>query len=181
MSESIQGLHYDLTKLDDVVSFEPLVLDLGVLNLDSHHTEETFTKHKVKLEYGASDADVDAFASTYDLEIVEAGKNEILVDIDSTSLDTFYERLEILQQIYDFDSLCYWKSRGGNFHVVVRFSSYQPFQNYSDTFHNKMLMGVVLGSDAKRAALGLKNFATGRKRPSFLFRPRTADTFTVIL
>lgn len=195
MSESIQGLHYEFTKRDDVVGTlvpvpsviepnfkytEEPCLDL-VLDLEPHNTEETFTKHKVKLEYGASDEEVDDFAAAHDLEIVLAGANEILIDIDSDSLDTFFERFEILKQIYDFDFYSYWKSRSGNFHAVVKLSSYQPFQSFDDTPVSKMLFAVVLGSDGKRAALGLKDLAIGRKRPSFLFRPRTSDSFTEIL
>jgi hypothetical protein len=164
--------------------------DMHLLTTERMETEMTedydflvyLTKHKVKLEYGSADVEVSAFAKDYDLEIVVPGKNEILIDIDQPKIpDSFFEQLEIMQQFYSFESYTYWRSRGGNTHVILRLSENQPVLPIDLTPEKRILFALLFGSDPKRAALGLKDLFTGRFRPEYLFRPNIADTFTEIL
>jgi hypothetical protein len=91
------------------------------------------------------------FAIDNNLILIQAAKEQVLVDIDSPSLPKdFGERMKMIHEQEPIARYGVSQSRGGNLHVIVE------FRHGFVAGIEKLLYESVLGGDYKRVLLGLK-------------------------
>lgn len=98
-------------------------------------------------------------------EIIRSDNNTILLDIDNPeSMERFHYFYEKIYDSFDLRVSKTWKSRHGNYHIVIECSISMPFPN-------RVAIAACLGSDPIREALAIRMYMDGINEPSVLFKP----------
>jgi len=107
-----------------------------------------------------------------DCEIVLPKDNELQLDLDSKqALREFRETWLICcdAPVFKNAKLTWWRSSGGNVHVVIALASKLPL-----TVEDRIRWQTRLGSDPVRDRVSLQRVEYGHDRPVALLRPRNA-------
>lgn len=129
-------------------------------------------------EYGGEDRTVTGLtilAQSLKTHAVFAADGEIQVDLDSDSLERFHTSYALLKKegYLAGSSARAWRSRSGNWHIVVTLGN-----GDLHTARNRITFALMLGSDPTREILNMSEDRAGTGT-IVLFRPNGAVVYDV--
>lgn len=114
-------------------------------------------------EWSLEESKVDARAQG--CEVIDGTPTTLLLDLDSAQdLSQYGSLMQTCAERLGLKELSRWNSKCKGMHVVVECSAMSA--------RERVMLQAVLGSDRKRAVLGLMMIQDGIEEPNCLFKPK---------